>query len=85
MTLEGLTPTQREGLLRAIERTIVFGVLDPQVRAALLSHFELRQLAGADTLFRRGDPADALYVLCAGSLGVFGPGASSEQERLLGF
>ncbi len=76
--------TERASLMTMIERTAVFGALGPDAREALLPYFEPRHLAGGETLCRRGDVSDALYVLCSGSLGAFGPGLSSEQERLLG-
>jgi len=75
---------QRSDLFEAIERTAVFGAMSPEVLMALLPHFELLNLAGGEALYRRGDPSNALYVLCAGSLGWFGPGLSSNQEVLLG-
>jgi NTE family protein len=84
MNLADLPAAQRAALLRAVERTAVFGVLQPEVRAALMPHFEPLQLPGGQTLYERGEAADALYVLCAGALGVFGPGVLSGQERLLG-
>ncbi len=71
-------------MLDAIGRTAVFGVLAPDVRAALLPHFERVSLSGGQTLYRRGDPSDALYVLCAGSLGGFGPSMATAHEHLLG-
>jgi NTE family protein len=54
------------------------------VLETLLPHFKRMELAGGETLYRSGDPSDALYVLCSGSLGAFGPSLSTDQERLLG-
>jgi NTE family protein len=72
------------GVLDAIARTAIFGGLHPEVRDALLPYFEPLELAGGQTLCRQGDPSDALYVLCSGSLGAFGPSLSTDRERLLG-
>ena len=68
----------------AIARTAIFGGLHPEVRDALAPYFERVELAGGQTLCRQGDASDALYVVCSGSLGAFGPGLSTERERLLG-
>jgi len=71
-------------MLETIGRTAVFGAMRHDLLAPLLQCFEPMELAGGETLYRRGDPSDALYVLCSGSLGAFGPGLSTGQERLLG-
>ncbi|WP_051848959.1 patatin-like phospholipase family protein [Thiomonas sp. FB-Cd] len=68
----------------SIARTAIFGGLHPEVRDALLPYLEPLELAGGQTLCRQGEPSDALYVLCSGSLGAFGPGLSTDRERLLG-
>ncbi len=70
--------------LRLLQRTALFGELRSEVLESLLPHVEPLQLAGGETLFRRGDASDAVYVVASGSLGVFGPGHSSHHERLLG-
>ncbi len=70
--------------LQILGRSALFGGLGPQVLQQLLPHFEPIALAGGQTLCRRGDVADAVYLVCSGSLGAFGPGHSSDEERLLG-
>lgn len=77
-------PPSESARLQLLERTALFGGLEPAVLATLLPHFEPLSLAGGQTLCRRGDPADAVYVVCSGSLGAFGPGHTSQRERLLG-
>lgn len=72
------------GMLEAVERTSLFGGLDADVLDSLLPQFEPIALAGGETLYRRGDAHDGVYVLCSGSLGAFGPGHSGGGERLLG-
>lgn len=67
-----------------LARTSWFGGLAPEALATLLPHFQVVRLAGGETLCRRGDESNALYVVCAGSLGAFGPGQASDDERLLG-
>ena len=70
--------------LHWLRRTALFGELRNEVLQTLLPHVEPLALAGGETLFRRGDASDAVYVVVSGSLGVFGPGHSSHHERLLG-
>ncbi|MDE2479913.1 MAG: patatin-like phospholipase family protein [Betaproteobacteria bacterium] len=72
-------------LLELIARSALLGDLPPRVLDALLPSLEPLELAGGQTLCRRGEPSDALYLLCSGSLGAFGPGHASDEERLLGW
>ncbi|HEY8380652.1 MAG TPA: patatin-like phospholipase family protein [Microvirga sp.] len=44
--------------------------LDPAARRELQAHLEPVSLPGGEVLFREGDPADALYMLVSGSLGI---------------
>ncbi len=76
--------TEGPDVLDAIARTAIFGGLHPEIRDALLPYLEPVALAGGETLCRQGDASDALYVLCSGSLGAFGPSLSTARERLLG-
>ncbi len=77
-------PAMQQDILDDLARTAVFGVLDAPVRAALLPHAAPHELRGGDLLFRIGDRSDALYVLCSGSLGVFGRGLARGAPQLLG-
>ena len=73
----------RAQLIEILERSTLFGVLPDAARVALLPHLEPCSLLGGETLFEQGQPADALYLLRSGSLGVFDP-ATADGERLLG-
>lgn len=64
-----------------LRRSDVFGHLGPDALAALADELQWFSLPGGRTLFHRGDPADAVYLVVAGSLGVFdGP---TERVRLV--
>lgn len=70
--------------LHLLRRSALFGGLGEQALEHLLPYFEHVAVKGGQTLCRRGDASDALYLVCTGSLGAFGPGHSSDDERLLG-
>ena len=70
--------------LRQLESSAMFGGLGEPVLARLLPSFEPVSLKGGEVLCRRGDVPDAVYLVCTGSLGAFGPGHSSDEEHLLG-
>ncbi len=70
--------------LSLLEGSALFGGLGEPVLLELLPHFEPLTLRGGETLCRRGDVPDALYLVCTGSLGAFGPGHASDDEHLLG-
>ncbi|WP_430391950.1 patatin-like phospholipase family protein [Dyella sp. 20L07] len=64
-----------------LRRSDVFGHLGNEALAALVPELEWFSLPGGRTLFHQGDPADALYLVLSGSLGVFdGP---TERVRLV--
>jgi NTE family protein len=75
---------QHDAWLAALAHTAIFGQLPMAAQTALLANFVWLNLAGGDTLFSQGDEADALYVLCEGSLGVCAPAVPGGPERLLG-
>ncbi|MHA6205734.1 patatin-like phospholipase family protein [Dyella soli] len=54
-----------------LRRCDVFGHLDDDALAALLPELQWFSLPGGRTLFHRGEPADALYLVASGSVGVF--------------
>jgi NTE family protein len=54
-----------------IERSGMFGQLDPAARTALAARLTWVSLPGGRPLFKAGEPAEALYLLRSGSLGVF--------------
>ena len=58
-------------LADVIGRTAMFAHLDDAARAALGQQLRWLCLPGGRPLFKAGEPADALYLLRSGSLGVF--------------
>jgi NTE family protein len=54
-----------------IERSGMFGHLDAAARSALAARLTWLSLPGGRPLFKAGEPAEALYLLRSGSLGVF--------------
>ncbi len=56
--------------------------LDPAARAELQSRLRRIVLPGGEVLFREGDPADMLYMLASGALGVSVQGEHGEQRRI---
>jgi NTE family protein len=63
-----MLPAELVGL---IARTAMFAHLDEVQRTSLARQLRWLCLPGGQSLFRPGEPADALYLLCSGSLGVF--------------
>lgn len=62
---------QPSDLPELIRRTSIFAHLDEAQLAALARRMRWLCLPGGKHLFRAGEPADALYILRSGSLGVF--------------
>jgi len=56
--------------------------LDPALRLELRSELQQVILRGGEVLFEEGDPADALYMLVSGALGVSVQGSHGEQRRV---
>jgi len=63
-----MSPT---GLAELMERTALFAHLGDAQRAAMGRQMRWMCLPGGQYLFKAGEPADALYLLRSGSLGVF--------------
>ena len=64
----------------------LFGVLDRGALAALQAHVELVNVASGQTLVRKGDAGDAMYIVYRGQLGVYDeavPGSGGGPEVLL--
>jgi lysophospholipid hydrolase len=57
-------------LSSALRRSELFGSVDPQVLRDLEAELELVDLASGETLFRRGETGDAMYLIIAGRLRV---------------
>ena len=58
-------------LRRALQRAPLFADLDRHSMAAIERELSLLVLPGGAPLFRQGEPADAVYVVASGCLGVF--------------
>lgn len=56
----------------ALEDTSLLASLEPARRACLERMLSRRDLGAGETLFREGDPGDALYVLTRGSVSIVG-------------
>src|SRR3712207_1407708 len=56
--------------------------LDPPARRELQAHLEPVSVLGGEVLFQEGDPADALYLVVSGSLGVSVRDDGGRQRRV---
>ena len=56
--------------------------LDPAARLEFRSRLQRIQLPGGAVLFQEGDPADSLYMVMSGALGVAVRGGHGEQRRI---
>lgn len=63
--------TARLRLRSILKRAPLFADLDPEGLAAVERELTLLILPGGAPLFRQGEPADAVYVVASGCLGVF--------------
>jgi len=63
--------TARLRLRRALQRAPLFADLDSHSMAAIEREMAMTTLPGGAPLFRQGEPADAVYVVASGCLGVF--------------
>ncbi|TAJ40615.1 MAG: cyclic nucleotide-binding domain-containing protein, partial [Reyranella sp.] len=63
--------TARQRLRKVLQRAPLFADLDPTGLAAVERELTLLVLPGGAPLFRQGEPADAVYVVASGCLGVF--------------
>ena len=63
--------TARLRLRHALQRAPLFADLDSHSMAAVEREMSLNSLPGGAPLFRQGEPADAVYVVASGCLGVF--------------
>ena len=64
------TPTGTQNLAAAIAGNALFASLDDIVIGSILEQMEWFSLPGGRTLFRQGDPANALYLVTSGCLAV---------------
>src|SRR5215468_9116999 len=75
-------PTATERLRRTVER--FFQVSRDSEVDALLAELRVLEVPGGAWLFRRGDPADSLYLIARGRLQVWGEASEGGAARLLG-
>ena len=75
-------PGATDRLRRTVER--FFHVTEAASVDALLAEFRSFEVPGGTWLFRRGDPADALFLIARGRLQVWGGSAEDGDARLLG-
>jgi len=81
-------PHQDSALLRlrqALHRAPLFADLDTKALGAVEEELVMSVLPGGTPLFRQGEPADAVYVIASGCLGVFrhDDGAGTEEPDLI--
>ncbi|HET7558184.1 MAG TPA: cyclic nucleotide-binding domain-containing protein, partial [Rhodanobacteraceae bacterium] len=74
----------RDELRALLGRSEIFAGLRGRRLDALAREMAWFSLPGGAPLFEAGDASDALYVVKAGSLGVFGKPRSGGAPRLLG-
>ena len=75
---------QRNGAGGILERAPFLSVLEPELRQRVRKRLSRRRLTSGKTLFRQGEPADALYLIESGRFRLFvtdRPG----RERVLQF
>jgi NTE family protein len=63
--------TARQRLQKVLQQTPLFADLDPEALKVVERELTLLVLPGGASLFRVGEPADAVYVVTSGCLGVF--------------
>src|ERR1700679_2460814 len=77
-------PHQDSALLRlrqAPHRAPLFADLDSKALGAVEEELVMSMLPGGTPLFRQGEPADAVYVIASGCLGVFRHEESAGTEE----
>ena len=82
------TQHQDSALLRlrqALHRAPLFADLDSRALGAVEGELVMSVLPGGTPLFRQGEPADAVYVITSGCLGVFrhDDGGGTEEPNLI--
>ena len=82
--VEPVEDSARQRLHKALARAPLFADLEPHSLSAIERELSLLVLPGGAPLFRQGEPADAVYVVASGCLGVFRheePESAEEQSR----
>lgn len=75
--------SRRQRLRHALRRAPLFSDLDAAAMQAVERELALLNLQAGAALFREGDPADALYVVASGCLGVFRHDPGNPEPVLL--
>ncbi len=73
--------TARLRLQKVLQQTPLFADLDPEALKVVEHELTLMVLPGGAPLFRAGEPADAVYVVTSGCLGVFRHEAESDAHE----
>jgi Flp pilus assembly CpaE family ATPase len=68
----------------ALERGAFLSLLEPSLRQRVRKRLNHRTVGAGKSLYRQGDPADALYLIESGRMRVF-VGAGASKERVLLF
>ncbi len=68
--------------VRNLARNASFAELEPEALRLLAFSAETRILRAGDILFRRGDPADAGFIVLSGSIGL--SAGDGTEERIVG-
>jgi len=76
----------RDEKLAAIGRSGPFALLDPVARQDLAERMTVRSLRFGQTVFEKGDPGDAMYIIASGKARVLGstPGGQETTLAVLG-
>ncbi|HYC66511.1 MAG TPA: patatin-like phospholipase family protein [Reyranellaceae bacterium] len=74
---------KRERLRNALRRAPIFSDLDAEAMATVERELTPFQFQAGAALFREGDPADALYIVASGCLGVFRHDPESPEPILV--
>ncbi|MDB5487344.1 MAG: cyclic nucleotide-binding protein [Reyranella sp.] len=73
--------TARLRLQKILQQTPLFADLDPEALKVVERELTLMVLPGGAPLFRAGEPADAVYVVTSGCLGVFRHEAETDARE----
>ena len=74
MPPDAYEPDLARRIASCLERASLFGDLDARTRASVAGKLAHLTIRGGTTLFRAGDPGDALYIVLSGRLAVQAPG-----------
>ncbi len=68
--------------IQAVERSELFGVLIADERAAVAADLKRCPYAAGDVIFRKGEPADSLYLLAEGRVRIVDDDGSGRRTQL---